>query len=894
MIQIVASRVTIIRGGFMKRWVFLLGGLGLLLFVLGGCGGNSAGSTPTIKITPSAAQDVDQGQSINFTADVTDDYSNTGVAWKLTGPNCNGDSCGTFTNTTIAGISYTAPTGLLTQITVTLTATARANSTTTATATINVVLPPTFTTLTVPNGTNGTAYDEALVVTGGVSPLHFTVVSGSLPTGLSLTNSGTIQGTPPGSNTNNTFTVQVADSGSPAVTATQQFTIGIGPPPALGIQTGQLAAGQVGSPYNAVVTPYGGITPYTWSVVVNGGLLPTNLLLNPASGQITGIPTVPGTSTFSVQVIDSAIPPQKAIVALSITIAPPPPLAITTTALPNGLTATGYGFNLQTTGGLAPITWTMTSGQLPSGLSLNPTSGAITGSPVRLETSTFTVRATDSESPQQSVSKTFSITITSNTTTTQDEIQLNGSYVFMFEGFSSVGPTIIAGEFTSSGTGTISSGTEDINYPQAQKFASGVTFTGTYTLDPNGRGSMILTITDNGATSLVTWLFAMNSDGTARFVESDATGLRGSGILKPQASTSMSTATLAGGYAFGMAGYDGVFKRVAVAGSVQMDGTGTISTGDLDANDFGTVVGHPGLTGTYTLTSNGRGTMNVFLGGQFYQNYVLWVVSPTDFYVIPADTLRPTAPPAIPAPTFITYGEALLQQPSGSTSSFDDSALNGTGVATGTGVDNGSATIFAGLLTGNGSGTLSFSYDQNDAGKITSTATTPTAGTYAIQTDGRVTIANAGILLGTAYLAGTNNGFFIGNDSAANLSRLEPQTTPLTSFTNASVSGSYVISTEFPGDTKSPNVEGTFSADGAGNISASGTIGIVNPADTSTTVDNMSATYSIGPNGRGTLAVTTPKGIPASFVLYVVAPSSVRLVSSDSTDADPVLYSFDH
>jgi hypothetical protein len=56
----------------------------------------------------------------------------------------------------------------------------------------------------------------------------------------------------------------------------------------------------------------------------------------------------------------------------------------------------------------------------------------------------------------------------------------------------------------------------------------------------------------------------------------------------------------------------------------------------------------------------------------------------------------------------------------------------------------------------------------------------------------------------------------------------------------------------------------------------------------------MSATYSIGPNGRGTLAVTTPKGIPASFVLYVVAPSSVRLVSSDSTDADPVLYSFDH
>ena len=878
----------------MKRWVSVVGGLCLLVFVLGGCGGNSAGSTPTIKLLPATGQDVDQGQSITFTASVIDDTSNSGVSWKLTGPNCNGDSCGTFSNTTFAGVTYTAPTGLTTQITVTLTATARVNSTTTATATINVVLPPTFTTLTLPNGINGTSYTQPIAVTGGISPLRFTVVSGSLPMGLSLANSGTVQGTPIGSNTTNSFTIQVADSGNPPITATQAFTIGIGPPPPLGIQTGQLPAGQVGSLYNAAVTPYGGIPPYTWSLVAGSGVLPTDLLLSPASGQISGTPITPGTTGFTVQVIDSALPPQKAVVTLSITIAPPPALAITTTSLPQGVTATGYGATLQTTGGLAPITWTITTGQLPSGLSLNAASGAITGSPVRLETSTFTVRATDSEAPQQSVSKTFSITITSNTTTTQDEAQLDGAYVFLFEGFSAVGPTIISGDFSASGSGTISGGTEDINYPQAQKTAAGVAFTGTYTLDPDGRGSMILTITENGGTSTVTYLFSMAGDGTGRFIESDATALRGSGIFKPQSTTSFSVADLTGSYAFGMAGYDQMLKHTATAGSLTLDGSGTVTTGYLDANDAGTNGSHPGITGTYTMTADGRGTMNLFLGGQFYVNYILWMATPTDFYLIPSDTLRTTTPPAIPTPAFITFGEALLQQPTGTSGAFDASALNGTGVVTGTGLDGASATTFAGMLTGNGSGTLSFFYDQNDAGKITSTAGAPVSGTYTIAADGRVTIANEGTLLGVAYLNANNSGFFIGSDIPGSLGRLEPQTAPLTSFSSASVSGSYVISTGYMAETKVTNVVGSFAADGAGNISGPDTIAVVNPADSSTTVDTLTGTYSTSPNGRGTIAFTSPNGMPGSFVFYVVSPSTVRLVSSTPADVDPVLYSFDH
>jgi hypothetical protein len=198
------------------------------------------------------------------------------------------------------------------------------------------------------------------------------------------------------------------------------------------------------------------------------------------------------------------------------------------------------------------------------------------------------------------------------------------------------------------------------------------------------------------------------------------------------------------------------------------------------------------------------------------------------------------------------------------------------------------------LLTGNGSGALSFFYDQNDAGKITSTAGAPVAGTYAIAADGRVSISNEGALLGVAYLNATNDGFFIGSDGAGSLGRLEPQTAPLTSFSNASVSGSYVISTGYMAETKVTNVEGTFAADGAGNISGPDTIAIVNPADSSTTVDTLTGTYTTGPNGRGTATVTSPAGMPNSFIFYVVSPSTVRLVSSDTSDTDPVSYSFDH
>ncbi len=97
----------------------------------------------------------------------------------------------------------------------------------------------------------------------------------------------------------------------------------------------------------------------------------------------------------------------------------PGPLAITTTSLPNGTVGTAYSTTLAATGGTTPYTWSLTSGTLPSGLSLNASTGAINGTPTATASATsLTFKVTDSETPAQTNSATLSLTVNSVTSTT--------------------------------------------------------------------------------------------------------------------------------------------------------------------------------------------------------------------------------------------------------------------------------------------------------------------------------------------------------------------------------------------------------------------------------------------------------------------------------------------
>jgi hypothetical protein len=175
------------------------------------------------------------------------------------------------------------------------------------------------------------------------------------------------------------------------------------------ITTTSLPTATEDTPYSATLSAYGGSPPYSW--VIDSGSLPTGLNLS-SSGLISGTPSVPGAFSFSAEVTDSTTPTaETAAAAFSGTVATAPSPAITTTSLPSGTVGAGYSTTLHASNGTPPYFWEMTSGSLPSGLSLS-TGGVISGSPTTAATFSFTVEVTDSASPTpQSTDSALSIIV---------------------------------------------------------------------------------------------------------------------------------------------------------------------------------------------------------------------------------------------------------------------------------------------------------------------------------------------------------------------------------------------------------------------------------------------------------------------------------------------------
>jgi Putative Ig domain len=128
------------------------------------------------------------------------------------------------------------------------------------------------------------------------------------------------------------------------------------------------------------------------------------------STEITGTPTKAGTSTFTVQVIDGAR--DRAQQAFSITIDPPLPLVITSGACcPAGTVGTTYHTNFFASGGVQPYSWSITSGQIPPGLTLaSRPPASLAGTPTTAGTFTFTVAVTDHAGTQTTEPGTITIT----------------------------------------------------------------------------------------------------------------------------------------------------------------------------------------------------------------------------------------------------------------------------------------------------------------------------------------------------------------------------------------------------------------------------------------------------------------------------------------------------
>ena len=244
-------------------------------------------------------------------------------------------------------------------------------------------------------GLTGVTYSQQLFFAGGTAPRTWSMGTGSLPPGLSFgPTSGVISGVPTQVGVY-TFTMRLTDATQTTVTS-QPLIITIEPGPLVIVSSGDLPAGTQTLSYSHQLSFRGGRAPVTWSLPA-GQALPAGLTLSPA-GLISGIPTAAGTYSFTVRVTDSQQPPAVTVSETLRIVIAPPPVAITSSGdLTGGRINQAYTHQLTFTGGTPPVTWGLPTGQtLPPGLTLNPTTGVISGTPTQIGTFSFTVRITDS------------------------------------------------------------------------------------------------------------------------------------------------------------------------------------------------------------------------------------------------------------------------------------------------------------------------------------------------------------------------------------------------------------------------------------------------------------------------------------------------------------------
>ncbi|MDR1529098.1 MAG: putative Ig domain-containing protein, partial [Burkholderiales bacterium] len=154
--------------------------------------------------------------------------------------------------------------------------------------------------------------------------------------------------------------------------------------------------GQVSVSYSDVsIVASGGASPYSYAVTV--GALPPGLAINAVTGAISGTPTTAGSYTFTFTVTDSDTTTVSAEFSIVIAAAPPPPLELDGDPQDGQVSVSYSDISIVASGGTSPYSYAVTVGALPTGLSLDPDTGAISGTPTTAGSYTFTVTVTDND-----------------------------------------------------------------------------------------------------------------------------------------------------------------------------------------------------------------------------------------------------------------------------------------------------------------------------------------------------------------------------------------------------------------------------------------------------------------------------------------------------------------
>jgi outer membrane autotransporter protein len=294
----------------------------------------------------------------------------------------------------------------------TYTATNNAGTSAPATVNVSVGLPSITVTAGSPMSAQvGAGYSQTFTWNGGTAPYSGFTVTG-LPAGLGISgttaNSVTISGTVGAAGSFNLVATAVDSStGNGPFTTHQSFTLTVGAP-TLSMTP---APGNLPMNYGVATTinfaSGGGTAPYSYALAA--GSLPVGVSFNSA-GVLSGTPTAPGNYNIAVRTTDSSTGAgapfslqQNYTIVVGL-----PTISIDPPSLPNGSAGVAYNAQLSSSGGIAPYSYTLLSGALPTGVSFT-SAGTLSGIPRSDGNFSITLGATDSNG--QTASRVYTFTI---------------------------------------------------------------------------------------------------------------------------------------------------------------------------------------------------------------------------------------------------------------------------------------------------------------------------------------------------------------------------------------------------------------------------------------------------------------------------------------------------
>lgn len=247
---------------------------------------------------------------------------------------------------------------------------------------------------TLPDGLVGRAYSTSMTTAGSVGALTWSAEN--LPQGLTLDANGTLSGTPAYSG-NHSVTIRVTDSGNPPETAYRTLSLRVFDQ--LRVNGNATATVTRSVPADITIAQASlGKEPYQFKV---DGTIPgvSTAALGPYL-VLQGSPTTAGTYPLRVTVEDSLVPSQS--VSLDVSVVVDTRLRAIPGTISTGIVGRPYSATIPVANGTLPLTW-MFQSKAPAGLSLNASTGTISGTPLEPWTDGVWLRVQDSSNPPQQI-----------------------------------------------------------------------------------------------------------------------------------------------------------------------------------------------------------------------------------------------------------------------------------------------------------------------------------------------------------------------------------------------------------------------------------------------------------------------------------------------------------